>query len=247
MRIVAIVQARMGSTRYPGKTLADLSGATLMERVLARVAATARIDQVVVATTTGPDDDPIESLALSAGYPVYRGSTDDVLDRYVQAARAHDADAIVRNTADEPFLDPALIHETIAAFESTPCDYAANNVRPVYPEGLDTEIVLREALEIAWQEATRPSDREHVTPFVWRQPERFRIVAAGGRPVHPEWRLTVDYPQDLAFARAIYDTIDGALFGLPEIVALLEGRPDLLAMCPSVPRREGYEKSVEAE
>jgi len=249
MRIVAIVQARMGSTRYPGKSLHDLDGTTLMERVLARVSAAARIDEVVVATTTQPGDDAIEAVARAAGYAVVRGSVEDVLDRYVAAARAHRADVVVRNTADEPFLDPAIIHEAIAAFEDAdpPADYASNNLRPVYPEGLDTEVISIEALQRAHRDATLASDREHVTPFVWRQPDRFRLVAAGGEPVHPEWRLTVDYPQDLVFARAVYEAIGGSLFGLPEIVALLESRPDLLAMCPAVPRREGYERSREAE
>ncbi|HVL88710.1 MAG TPA: glycosyltransferase family protein [Actinomycetota bacterium] len=247
MRIVAIVQARMGSTRYPGKTLQDLGGTTLMERVLARVSATARIDEVVVATTTEAGDDPVEAVARAAGYPVVRGSVDDVLDRYVVAARAHRADVVVRNTADEPFLDPAIIHEAIATFEDARPDYVSNNLHHVYPEGLDTEVIAMEALERAHREATLRSDREHVTPYVWRQPEVFRLVAAGGEPVHPEWRLTVDYPEDLAFARAIYEAIGGSLFGLPEIVALLGSRPDLLAMCPSVPRREGYDASREAE
>lgn len=249
MRVVAIVQARMGSTRFPGKSLQDLDGSTLMERVLARVAATARIDEVVVATTTDAADDPLEAIAVAAGYPVVRGSVNDVLDRYVTAARAHRADVVVRNTADEPFLDPAIIHEAITTFldASPPADYVSNNLRHVYPEGLDTEVVSLDALERAHREATLGSDREHVTPYVWRRPEAFRLVAAGSEPIHPEWRLTVDYPQDLAFARAIYEAIGGSLFGLPEIAALLESRPDLLAMCPAVPRRQGYDASREAE
>lgn len=246
MRTVGIVQARMGSTRFPGKTLEDLAGRTVLERVIHRLSRAASLDAVVVATTTDAADDEIERVAAAGGVPVVRGSTEDVLDRYLQAAKAHGADVIVRNTADEPFLDPALIDEVVHALGDA--DYASNNLTPLYPEGLDTEAVTMAALETAWKEATRASDREHVTPFIWRQPDRFRLAAPPGDPVGPELRMTIDYPEDLAFARAVYDSFaPDDSFGLADVLALLERRPDIAAMCPVVPRREGYTRSVEAE
>ncbi len=256
VKTVAIVQARMGSTRFPGKTLADLAGTTLLERVVQRIARARCVDQVVVATTLQQEDDAVAERATAAGCAVFRGSTNDVLDRYVRAAREHDAGIVIRNTADEPFLDPALIDECFDAFRAAdvgdppgpPADYAANNLRHIYPEGIDTEVVSIRALETAWQEATLPSDREHVTPFIWRQPERFRLIAAGGQPLRPELRLTVDYPADLEFARILYEVLGpDSMFGLRDVTALLDERPDLLALCPAVPRREGYRKSVSEE
>lgn len=248
MRTVAVVQARMGSTRFPGKTLEDLAGRTLLERVCERVARARCLDALVVATTADPGDDEVARVAAAAGYEVFRGSAEDVLDRYVRAARAHAADVVVRNTADEPFCDPALVDEVHRTFvlAEPPADYAANNLAPVYPEGLDTEVVAAAALETAWREATLASDREHVTPFLWRQPERFRLVAAGRAVLRPDLRLTVDYPADLEFARAVWAELpDG--FGVRDVVALIESRPDLAALCPVVPRREGYRRSLDAE
>ncbi|MGH2829999.1 MAG: cytidylyltransferase domain-containing protein, partial [Actinomycetota bacterium] len=225
---IAIVQARMGSTRFPGKTLHDLCGRTLLERVLDRVSRASSVDAVVVATTQEAIDDDLARVAAGFGAAVFRGSTEDVLDRYVRAAREHGATVVVRNTADEPFLDPGLIGDVIAALGDA--DYASNNLEHRYPEGLDTEAVAMPALQIAWSEATRPSDREHVTPFIWRQPQRFRLVPVGAAPVRPDLRLTVDYPADLDFARAIYAALGpDRAFGLAEVIALLEERPDLLA------------------
>ncbi|MHB8510977.1 MAG: cytidylyltransferase domain-containing protein [Actinomycetota bacterium] len=244
MRCISIVQARMGSTRFPGKSLEDLNGAPLLLRVLERIARASRIDDLWVATTLEQQDDELAQAASETGYNVFRGSTDDVLDRYVQAARSARADLVVRNTADEPFVDPLLIDECIQALSGA--DYMSNNLVPTYPEGVDTEVVSIEALEIAWREATRASDREHVTPFIWRQPDRFRLASVEVQPLHPDWRLTVDYPQDLEFARACYERLpDG--FVLNDVVELLEMHPELLALCPSVPRREGYWKSVSDE
>jgi spore coat polysaccharide biosynthesis protein SpsF (cytidylyltransferase family) len=236
----------MGSSRFPGKTLEDLCGKTLLERVLSRVSAASRIDELVVATTSQPGDDPVADAAAEAGVAVFRGSVDDVLDRYVRAAREHAADIVVRNTADEPFADPALIDEVRRLLDGHEADYASNNIVHVYPEGVDTEAMPMASLETAWREATRPSDREHVTPFLWRQPERFRCVGVQRDPVEPELRLTVDYPADLEFARALYRELPDA-FTLNDIIDLLTERPDLRALCPVVPRREGYDRSVREE
>lgn len=236
----------MGSTRYPGKTLAGLHGKTLLEQVIARIAASSCVDEIVVATTLEPEDGPIVRLSADTGVATFRGSTDDVLDRYVQAARQHGADVVIRNTADEPFLDPSLIDEAWRCFNDGNADYVSNNLNHIYPEGLDTEVVSMEALEEAWRGATRPSDREHVTPFIWRQPERFRLKAAGSNPMRPDLRLTVDYPGDLVFANAVYEALDGDV-GLANVITLLESRPDLLALCPTVPRREGYQTSLQKE
>jgi spore coat polysaccharide biosynthesis protein SpsF (cytidylyltransferase family) len=164
MRTVAIIQARMGSTRLPGKVLMDLAGEPMLVRVVNRVRRAERLDEVVVATTASPSDDPIFEGCRQRGWAVERGSEKDVLDRYYRAARAHHADVVVRITADCPFVDAGLIDQVVGAFLGGGYDYVSNVLEPrTYPRGLDVEVFRFSALEKAWQEDRDPSWREHVT------------------------------------------------------------------------------------
>jgi spore coat polysaccharide biosynthesis protein SpsF len=203
---LAILQARMSSTRLPGKVLAPVLGEPMIGRQLERLARAERLDRVVVATSIDPSDDPLAAWCEGRGQTVFRGSLDDVLDRFHGAmALAPDADTIVRLTADCPLADPQVIDAVIAHHLSAGADYTSNTpaVR-TYPHGLDAEVMRREALETAWREAREPYEREHVTPFIYRNPQRFRIESLSRQPSLAHLRWTVDFPADLAFVRGVY-------------------------------------------
>ena len=204
-RVVAIIQARTGSTRLPKKVFEELGGEPMLTRVVRRVSEARSVDAVVVATSRAKGDDAIAELAEAEGWLLTRGSEDDVLDRYRQAAEEHSADLIVRVCSDCPMTSPKLIERVIAALIDGPaCDYAANNFSPAtYPKGLDVEAFTRAALEAAWREDTRMEWREHVTPFLRQHPERFRHAELRHSEDLSASRWTVDTPEDLAFIRAL--------------------------------------------
>ena len=205
MRIVAIIQARMGSTRLPGKTLEKIAGMTMLERVVRRTAASRLISEVTVATTVSPHDDVIYDASSGIGCRCFRGSEQDVLDRYFRAAAELEAEIVVRITSDCPLIDAAVVDRVITAFLDEAPDYASNTLERTYPRGLDTEVLSRAALERAWREADQPSQREHVTPFIWQQPSLFRLLSVTDNEDHSRHRWTVDTIDDLQFVRSIYE------------------------------------------
>jgi spore coat polysaccharide biosynthesis protein SpsF len=226
-RTVAIIQARMGSTRLPGKVLLPLLGRPILSRVVERTARAGLVDEVVVATTVDARDDAIVDLAAREGWAVERGSPADVLDRYAQAARAHEADVIVRITSDCPLIDPTLIDRTIEAFVDGDADYASNSLEPrTFPRGLDVEVVARDALERAWREDDDLSLREHVTPYVYRHPDRFRLVGVTCPDDLSGHRWCVDVPEDYELVGRIYDALGRDDFGWRDALAIVEAHPD---------------------
>lgn len=226
-RTVAIIQARMGSTRLPGKVLLPLLGEPMLSRVVARVARATRLDEVVVAITSTPSDDVIEKLGRDEGWSVVRGSETDLLDRYVMAARAHRADVVVRITSDCPLIDPAVIDRTISAFAGRPCDYASTAMEPrTYPRGLDVEVASMPALERAWREDRDPAWREHATPYLYRHPELFRTLRVPAEDDRSEHRWSVDTPEDYELVRRIYDAIGRDDFTWREALAVVEAHSD---------------------
>jgi spore coat polysaccharide biosynthesis protein SpsF (cytidylyltransferase family) len=241
--VAVIVQARMGSHRFPGKGLADVAGRPMIARVVARAR---RIDdsaQVIVATTTDAGDDPLAGVAEAAGATVFRGHPLDVLDRFQRAATQAQADVIVRVTGDCPVLDPAVGRQVLDALRREGVVYASNVHPPTFPDGLDVEAFTAEALATAWREATDASDREHVTPFLWRQPDRFVATLVRHEPDLSAHRWTVDEPVDLAFVSAMLETFspdvrDRVTMG--ELLALLADRPDLRALSPQLSRNATY-------
>jgi spore coat polysaccharide biosynthesis protein SpsF len=231
MRTVAIVQARTGSTRLPGKVLLPLLGAPMLAWVVRRATRARSLDAVVVATTVDPSDDPIHDLARREGWPVVRGSVDDLLDRYMTAARDHRADVVVRITADCPLIDPAVIDLTVDAFHAGDWDYASNSLEPrTFPRGLDVEVIAREALDRAWRDDTDPAWREHATPYIYRHPELFRILAVTAAENHADQRWSVDTPEDYELVRRIYEAIGRDDFTWLEALAVVEAHPDWMEL-----------------
>jgi len=232
MRVTAIVQARMASSRFPGKVLADLAGRPLLVHAIARAMSTPGVDGLVVATTTAPVDDVVAALCARIGVTVFRGSEPDVLDRFYRATRRHAADAVMRVTADCPLLDPLVSGLVVARFREGDVDYASNVHPRTFPDGLDTEVFTVAALERAWREARLPAQREHVTPYLWSHPEMFRCANVAYDRDLSAHRWTVDEPRDLELLRGLFRRLSegGApLFGMTEVLALLEREPHLAA------------------
>lgn len=246
--VLAVVQARLGSTRLPGKALLEIAGRPMVAHVVARAAAAPGVDQVVLATTVNSEDDALVDFARSAGLRCVRGSAEDVLDRFRSVLLEDPADVVVRVTADCPLLDPQVSGLVVKEYlrQVGEVDYMSNVRPPTYPDGLDTEVFSRGALEQAWREARLPSEREHVTAYIWGHPDRFRL----GNVAHAEdlssLRFTVDTEGDLAFARAIYSALapDGhRIFGMSQVLELLRARPELLSLNAGLRRNEGFERS----
>lgn len=249
LNAVAIIQARMGSTRLPGKVLADICGKPLLQRLIERVRATPGISRVVVATTTESADDVLADWCSAQSVAVYRGSVDDVLDRFWQCAKQHPAEFIVRVTADDPLKDPEVIAQALALCASSPeVDYASNTLQPTYPEGLDIEVVRFRTLERAAREAKLPSEREHVMPYVWKNPDRFVLRGFTMQPDLSHWRWTVDKPADLDLVRRIFAHFaDQPLVGHQAVIAWLNDNSELLAINAGTIRHEGYFKILATE
>jgi spore coat polysaccharide biosynthesis protein SpsF len=226
MKTAAIVQARTGSTRLPGKVLLPLLGKPVLTQVMRRVARARLVDEVVVATTELASDDPIVELGRREGWRVVRGSEMDLLDRYLDAAHAVGADQIVRITSDCPLIDPGLIDDVIAAFRRDGSDYASNTLEPrTYPRGLDVEVVTLAALEIAGLEDRDPASREHATPFIYRRPERFRMHGVRNARDLSVHRWTLDTPEDYELIRRVYDQLGRNDFSWLDALAVVEANP----------------------
>jgi len=232
--VVAVVQARLGSTRLPGKVLAPIAGRPMLEHVAERVCRIPGIDRVVIAIPEGAGDDRLAEAVSALPLPVtlFRGSEDDVLARYAAAARAAGADVVVRVTADCPLLSPRVAGEVVARLAGGGFDYVSNTLVRTFPRGLDTEAFTAEALFIAEREAVTPAEREHVTPFLWRRPERFRLDSYEGAEDHGQLRWTVDTTEDLTLVRTVFVELEPAdpAFDYPQVLEALARHPEWLEL-----------------
>lgn len=254
--IAAIIQARMGSSRLAGKVLADIGAHPMLWHVVHRVLRCRNVDQVVVATTTNRQDDPIEAFCKREGILCVRGPEHDVLERYFQAATLVKADVVVRITSDCPLVDPEVVDRVVEAFSAAPgCDYASNTLHYTYPDGLDVEVFSSTALTLARKHAASPLEREHVTPYL-------RTATKAGKPlfslinvenkeeaVPARLRLTVDERADLDFVRLVYARLgaENPFFGLREVLSLLQQEPELMEVNQNIMKNEGLYKSLLAE
>lgn len=245
---IVVVQARTGSKRLPGKVLMEIAGRPMIDHVMERAEAIGA--PVVLATTVEPADDTLVERARAAGWRTYRGSEADVLDRFVCAIPSS-ANAVVRITADCPLFDPLVGRRVLATLLAEDLDYVNNTMPPTYPDGLDCEAVRPAALHTAWREATLPADREHVTSFIWRQPDRFRLATITHDRNLSALRWTVDDARDLTFVRAIAERLQSVPLpqrhALGTVLTILDAEPGLHDLNLGTRRNDGYARSVAAD
>ncbi len=243
--IVAIIQARMGSSRLPGKSLAEIVNRPMLWHVIQRVKRATLVDRVVVATSTNTADDAIEEMCREIGVACYRGSENDVLDRFYFVARQEKASQIVRITGDCPLIDPEVIDRVVRRFQRGDLDYASNAMVRSYPDGLDTEVFSFHALERAWHEATKTSEREHVTPYLRSGKFRTANVEGDSAAMYQHYRWTVDEKQDLEFTRAVYHALrEKQNFVMKDVLDLIETSPELQTLNSEIVSNRGYYKSL---
>jgi spore coat polysaccharide biosynthesis protein SpsF (cytidylyltransferase family) len=247
--ILAILQARVSSTRLPGKVLKPILGKPMLFLQIERVMRCRRIDLLVVATSTDPTDDILAQQCADRDILVHRGSLSDVLDRFLGAAQRYQPNAVVRLTGDCPLADWEIIDLAISRFLNGNYDYLSNTDPPTYPDGLDVEVISYRALIEAASEARLPSEREHVTLFVRSHPDRFRIGSVKQQIDLSSLRWTVDEPEDLEFARKVYEELYPSKydFNTSDVLALIERRPDLKLINSNIQRDAGLSKSRAAD
>lgn len=235
--IVTIIQTRRGSTRLPDKVLMPLTGKPLFVQQVRRVQAAFLTGRVVVATTLSRTDDAIVEICKKEGIECFRGHATDLLDRHYRAACQYGAEIVLKIPSDCPLIDPAIIDRTIAYYldHENEYDYVSNLHPATWPDGNDVEIMSRDTLKQAHQDASLPMEREHTTPYIWERPERFRIgnvVMEGAADYSMTHRFTIDYEEDYRFIRAVYEELypHNPLFGVRDILGLLERRPEIYAI-----------------
>ena len=240
MDIVAIIQARMGSTRLPGKVLKEIGNKTMLGHVVTRTQQAEMIDQIVVATTTKPDDEAIVSTASELGVPAFRGSEPDVLDRYYRAAKQYEVGTVVRITADCPLTDPDVTDRALRTFKKQKPDYASTHLkRRTYPRGVGAEVMTFEALKEAWEKADESYEREHVTPYIYQHPDQFQLYhISSSHGDYSHLRFTVDTSHDLAFVRGVHNRLDNEFASWVEVIDLLEKNPNMIKINQHVEQKK---------
>ncbi len=246
--VTGIIQARMSSTRLPGKMLTSIMGKPLIQYVIDRIFKSKRIDNFILATTNNPQDRVLIQFAKKNSLDFFTGDENDVLDRFYQAAKRFSIKIIVRITPDDPFKDPEIIDKAVEIFLNGQdrIDYVTNILPPTYPIGLDIEVFTFEALQKAWNEAKKPSEREHVTPYIWNHPEIFQIENFGLEKNLSYLRWTLDDYRDLQFTQEIYQRLypKKKIFLMNDILKLLNQHPSLVKINERNTKYEGYIKSL---
>jgi len=249
--IVTIIQARTTSTRLPGKVLLPIVGKPMLYRMYERVKFSTLIDQIVVATSTSIDDDPIDELCSMVGIECFRGSLTDLLDRHYQAGIKYKADAIAKIPSDCPLIDYRIIDKVFSSYleNSEKYDYVSNLHPATYPDGNDVEIISMNALESGWKKAKRSLEREHTTPYFWENKDIFRnanITWESGLDYSATHRWTIDYPEDFFFIKKVYDELypSNPKFGMEDILELLKNKPELMKINSKYAGKYWYENHL---
>lgn len=241
MRILIVVQARMTSTRLPGKVLKKVLGKPLLEYQLERLKRVSNVDDVVVATTTNLTDDPIVTLCNQLNVSSYRGSEEDVLSRYYESAQLFDADVVVRITSDCPLIDPMVVDQVIHAYclASPAKDYVANCLERTYPRGMDTEVFSFRVLKQIHVQATSKADREHVTPYIYRHPEKYRIGHVRHCEDQSQHRWTVDTMEDFLLVKVMLENLYPTLpyFSMEDCLRLHEQNPEWIRINSNIKQK----------
>ncbi len=248
MKILAITQARYGSTRLPAKILKEINGISLLETHVKRILKSEFISKLLIATTNEPGAEHIISIAKKVNIPVFQGSTDDVLDRFYHAAQPERPDYVVRITSDCPLIDPQEIDNVIQVCISSDTDYVSNTLKPTFPDGVDCEVFKYEALKKAFQEATLKSDREHVTPYIWRNSSVkgghiFKSVSVENPEDYSIFRITVDTQEDFEVIKQLLEAL-GPDKSWKEYIDYLDRHEEIRELNKHHTRNEGYQKSL---
>ena len=240
----AIIQARLGSTRLPGKVLKDLNGKPLIYHIINRLKFCKNVDSIVLATTTNPIDDKLVEWCKDNDVCFFRGDENNVLKRYYDAATEYKVDVIVRVTADDPFKDPKVIDSVINLLKSESLDFAFNNCPPSFPEGLDTEVFTYKAIKQAFEAETTDFEKEHVTQYFYHNPDKFKLGNFAYKEDVSNLRLTVDTDKDFELAEKIYEKLspEGQMFYLDDILSLFNNEPALQTINKGVKRSAMYAK-----
>ena len=244
--ILTIVQARVSSTRLRRKVLKPILGEPMLARQIERIRRSQLVDQHMVATSSDSSDDAIERLCNELRLPCFRGSLNDVLDRFYNAAKSYAPDHVVRLTADCPLIDPEIMDKAIRFHTQGDYDYASNTLDPSFPDGLDVEVFRFSCLAQAWQAAKLPSQREHVTPFIYGNPQRFRLGSFRNERDLSLLRWTVDEPEDFEFVTQVYQALypSNPDFRTSDVLRLLDNNPSLLSLNAEYQRNDGFKKSL---
>lgn len=248
-KIICIIQARMGSTRLPGKVLLDLAGEPVLARIIERVKKSKLIDKIIIATSEKKDDDAIAGLGARLGVEIFRGSENDVLDRYYQAAKKYNYKNVVRVTGDCPLIDPEIIDQVIGLYREAGVDYVTNVIPPTFPDGLDTEIFSFAALEKAWREAKLNSGREHVTVYMWQNPGKFKQTHLNNSVDLSAKRWVLDNPEDYEVMKMVYEDLynKNPKFRMKDLLAWFGLHPEIEDLNKRIGRNEGLAKSLKED
>ena len=245
--IGCIIQARMGSSRLPGKALMKSdSGKPLLYYVINQLRYCSKVKNLVIATTTNQEDDEIEKFANDNSVNIFRGKEKDVLDRYFQCAKKYSFSTIVRITADCPLIDPQIVDKVIGKFFSGNYDFATNTLTRTFPIGTDVEVFSFSALNRAWENTQLPSEREHVTPYL-RKEENFKIINVENDKNISNLRLTVDRIEDFELIKQILNNISINPIHLEDVLELFSRKPELIEINKHINHNEGFNKSLEED
>lgn len=246
MKTIAIIQARISSTRLPGKVLMPLAGISVLEHVIARVRRSEKVSDVIVATSTKKNDLRIAEFCEKFNVKVFCGSEEDVLDRFYQASRLSDPAHIVRITADCPMIDPKIIDIIVDRHLKGGLDYTSNTIRPTYPDGEDAEVFKMSVLDNAWKNAKLPSEREHVTPYIRNNPQVFKLFNVEYKTDLSGKRWTLDEKSDYEFLKEVFAGLypRDPFFGMEDVLRFLEKNPQIEKINSAIERNEGYKRSL---
>lgn len=247
--VCMIIQARLGSTRLPKKILMKVNGRPLLSCMIERVKRAGKVDRIVIAATASHLDSQVETFCKDENVECFRGNEEDVLDRYYNCAQQIGAKVIVRLTSDCPLIDPAVIDEVVNCYleNSFKYDFVANTVPPpgTYPDGMDVEVFSFDLMEKAWKNAKKPSEREHVTFYFWKNPDLFKVYRYDLKTDLSKYRLTIDYEEDYLLIKKIIEHFhdDKLLFTMEDIIAFLKSNPDIAEINQHIERNVGWQKS----
>jgi spore coat polysaccharide biosynthesis protein SpsF (cytidylyltransferase family) len=247
--ITVIVQARRGSGRFPNKILAPIYNKPMLYHIIRRLQISELVSRIIIATTCREEDKILKVIANVTHVNIFYGNETDVLDRYYQAATKFNAKNIVRITADSPVIDAEIIDLTIDKFNQGNFDYVSNWLNPTFPEGMSVEVFTFDSLRTAWNNANLKSEREHVTPYIWKNPEKFFLGEYTNYKNQSEFRVAVDYPEDLILIKKLYRVLYGSkpYFGISDIVKVLEQNPNWARINSKYQRLEGYKLSLKED